>query len=242
MKNTIKLIGIIALAAAIGLSMAACGDGAGGGGGPAQETPYEFKGYADYGDDIIIAISRTAPRAITPQSGDYYVVRVKGAVKTSGRITINGSVWTFTPGTGSPFQGIFDNKFQILIVDYIPEVGYAVLQPPGGGTTFTGGPDPALNGIWIGAEVFPDYTDGKAIVFKGGEFMLFDAGIGIGTYSVSGNKLTLTPTQKWNYGTGTWETITMAPSTVDYTVTATTLTYTFKSGGQDARGEYKKMP
>jgi hypothetical protein len=39
MKNTIKLIGIIALAAAIGFSMAACGDGAGGGdSGPAPET------------------------------------------------------------------------------------------------------------------------------------------------------------------------------------------------------------
>jgi len=120
MKNTIKVLGTIALAIVIGFSFSACGGGDGG--TPTEtETPLEFNGKTASNDDITIVISRTAPRAaITPKNGDYYKITKSGDVKSQGTIMASGKEFIFKSSTGDTFQGRLDEYSLSLAVRNIP--------------------------------------------------------------------------------------------------------------------------
>jgi len=170
MKNTIKVLGTIALAIVIGFSFSACGGG--GGGTPTEtETPLEFNGKTASNDDITIVISRTAPRAaITPKNGDYYVIKVSGAVKSQGTISVNEEEVTFRPSSGSPFTGWFGNYGVDLFIPNIPDVGDVTLgQGVGKSVLITGlpsiisitTPEGPANGI--GVFVFTEMPNGDDV-------------------------------------------------------------------------------
>jgi hypothetical protein len=72
MKNKTRLFGIIALAAAIVLSMAACGDGAGGGGGPGGPTD-PFANAKVVGSFTADKIEEEVQKLTTP---GYYIINV----------------------------------------------------------------------------------------------------------------------------------------------------------------------
>jgi hypothetical protein len=129
MKNTIKLIGIIALAAAIGFSFAGCGDGAGGGGGtpPGFTADTTFSGAdgsgnvyslvitparAAAGDRYVLTIVLLSDLSTKTSSGT--VTGVSGGTLTlsgGGSLTVSGSAITAVTGTftldgnGGPYTG-----------------------------------------------------------------------------------------------------------------------------------------
>ncbi|MCL1958658.1 MAG: hypothetical protein FWF68_03570 [Spirochaetes bacterium] len=110
MKKTIKLIGIIAIAAIIGLSMTACG------GGEATPSPvnlpsvgYESKDSA--GNIYLLEITKNASgrAAYTPANGDTYELTIISndvdIKKSKGTVTVSGSGFTLTPaGSSTPFN------------------------------------------------------------------------------------------------------------------------------------------
>ena len=117
MKNVLRLIGIIALVAAIGFTMIACGGGGGGGGsnkggaGDPTRDPKTFTGTTDGGDTYTLKIEAgttsgsknvldiydDGSRAVlTPRNGDRYTL-TSGGKTSRGTITVNGTTYTLSP-------------------------------------------------------------------------------------------------------------------------------------------------
>jgi len=115
MKNTIKLLGIIALVALIGFSFAGCDTGgdspapAPGPSGPppSQKTVYTWVA----GDDsyrLEVTEASNSRAAYNPKSGDTYVLTITlkaGGTKTSsGAVAVSGNTFTLKPtGTETTF-------------------------------------------------------------------------------------------------------------------------------------------
>src|SRR5215471_21405790 len=87
MKNLFKLLGIAALVAVIGFTMAACDNGGGGGGITPTPTPAVYAGVGD-GDTYRLEITKPSGRAVyTPQKGDTYVLIINfGQYRSTGTI------------------------------------------------------------------------------------------------------------------------------------------------------------
>jgi hypothetical protein len=100
MKNTIKLFGIIAVVAVIGLSFAACGDGAGGGGGGGTTATVSGTYTATTEEDTA---------SLTFKSGG--AVDFVGPDSTeTGTYTVSGSTITMTFGGEKLTATIIDSK------------------------------------------------------------------------------------------------------------------------------------
>jgi hypothetical protein len=81
MKNKMKFLGIIALVAIIGFSMAACPTGGGGGGGGNTAGSITYTGESG-GSTYSLKITENTGRAVyTPKNGDSYELTVPGKKK-----------------------------------------------------------------------------------------------------------------------------------------------------------------
>ena len=96
MKNFAKMVGIIALAAVIGFSMAACGDGNGGGGGGGDGADPALNGTWVDSEGGKIVLNNGA---ITVSNDNVEIM--KGTYSTSG----SNMTVTFTQVTGAIFGG-----------------------------------------------------------------------------------------------------------------------------------------
>jgi hypothetical protein len=101
MKNLVKLFGIIALVAVIGLSFVACGDDDGGGGGnEPTSTVYES---TDGENDYKLEIKKAGDKAAyAPQPGDSYILTItnityKTTQTSEGKVTGVSGGFTLKP-------------------------------------------------------------------------------------------------------------------------------------------------
>jgi len=104
MKNLLKAFGVIALAAIIGFSFAACGGDDGGNGVATPPTPsmvYESKDSDGNVYKLEIKDASASRAAYTPQPGDTYVLTITftagGTKKSSGTVGISGNTLTLKP-------------------------------------------------------------------------------------------------------------------------------------------------
>jgi len=134
MKNVIRVLGIIALVALIGLSFAGCdtGGGASPAPGPAGPPPPQKTVYTwDAGDDsfeLVVTEASNSRAAYTPKSGDTYVLTIKpGDRKSSGTVDVTSSsgkesTLKLTPatptGAGTPFTvRVVETATNALVTD-----------------------------------------------------------------------------------------------------------------------------
>jgi len=110
-------------------------------GGPASPTVYEpliVRVVGIYGENVEVEISttRTGQRAVlTPESGDSYVLRVDGEVRSTGTIEIDGTQIVFHPYNGAmPFTGSYDRVEGFIILYEIPAYDGTVDPLPGAPT------------------------------------------------------------------------------------------------------------
>jgi hypothetical protein len=160
MKNVFKVLGIVALAAAIVLSMAGCpvesgsggsGGGSGGGGvggneGDFIDIPLEFKGRTSDNKEITINLtpdSSDSRVAVNTRNAISYIIKVANEIISSGKITFNDSVknpsvsFTFTPTSGESFQGSFENYKENIVIESLPGGVKAILGSVSEGKTVT---------------------------------------------------------------------------------------------------------
>jgi hypothetical protein len=81
------------------------GDGSGGSSGGNSESTQQTTNYIYDNYELIITgkAGRNVSRAgYVPQSGDTYVLKIGGQVKSSGTVLVAGSDFTFTPSSGKP--------------------------------------------------------------------------------------------------------------------------------------------
>jgi hypothetical protein len=101
MKNKIKILGIIALVAIIGFSMAACSNGSTGGGGGSKTTAASsitYTGKSADGSSYTLKITENTGRAAyTPKKGDSYELTVSGKKSTGSVETFSGGAFTLKP-------------------------------------------------------------------------------------------------------------------------------------------------
>jgi hypothetical protein len=246
MKYTIKLIGIIALAAAIALSftvaLASCGDGAGGGSGPRGPDDTSagnvFSGADKDGNIYSLEIIPKARAA----AGDDYVLRIllSGGITSSSEtvVSVSGSTIRLSKDnvafsvTVSGSGGITAMSGEITLDDN------SKLNAPTGALTGGGGVSNSLIGTWVGAFVYPDspdHPDHMALIFNSdGTAQIIDNGIGSGTYTTGGNILTLTVGDP-----GATSTMVL-PMT--YAISSRTLTLTYKDDqNKDVTGTFTKV-
>jgi hypothetical protein len=98
MKNLVKWIGIIALAAIVGLAMVSCGDDGGGGATEPSETAM-YSGIAEDGSKYTLKVIEKTGR-YAAQDGDSYILYLvkNGETKTSsGTVTAIGNLLTLKP-------------------------------------------------------------------------------------------------------------------------------------------------
>ena len=195
MKNMIKFLGVIALVAVIGFSMAGCKED------ETASTPQTvtYKGTAPDSKTYVLTINET--------DGTYELT--VGGKTSKGSATKSGSTWTLTPTGGKAFtvtvssSGITDIKGEITFTDGSKEDAPPTITPPAPPVT---GNDP-LAGTWT-----IDSDDGgghpvkiKVVAASGAySYYWFSSNIEImrGTYTFSGNTVTLTVTQVNLYNWG----------------------------------------
>jgi len=128
MKSTIKLLGIIAIIALIGLSFAGCDTGggstpapaAGTGEPPAPKTVYTW----DAGEDsyeLVVTEASNSRAAYTPKSGDTYVLTITTTNTITFKFEIKKSSGTVTVSSSSGKESTFE---------------LTPTTPTGAGTTF----------------------------------------------------------------------------------------------------------
>jgi hypothetical protein len=176
MKNVIKVLGIIALAAVIGLSFTGCDTGEG-------EVPPEPAGpqkmvytWKSGNDSYKLEITEDAnSRAVyTPKSGDTYVLTINpGNKKSSGTVTISANTFTLKPS----------NSTTIFTITVTPTATNVLVTGMGGTITLEDGttkPAPATSTptkefatfelkaekfpnieIWTNGFILTDLTDQK---------------------------------------------------------------------------------
>ena len=93
MKNTIKVFGIIVLAAVIGFSLAACPTGGGGGGGGGSGTTITYTASPD-GGTTTTAIKFTFSAAVSGLTADDITVTNGTGSVTKGALTGSGTSWS----------------------------------------------------------------------------------------------------------------------------------------------------
>jgi hypothetical protein len=104
MNKTIKLLGVIALAAVIVFSMAACSNDT----TNASEISYASGNYT-------LSITAAAKAAYTPASGDTYSLKEGTKIISSGTVSISGTTYTFKPASKKPdFTADFLNGYLIV--------------------------------------------------------------------------------------------------------------------------------
>jgi hypothetical protein len=187
MKNLTRLLGIITLVAAIGLSMTVCDDGSGGGGGSGQTVTYT--GVAG-GTNYTLKITENTGR-YAAQSGDDYELTA-GSKKSAGTVNnVNGSVLTLKPSNSSiTFTATVSGSSLTALNGTLTWTDNTTATAPGTLTTGGGGENTALNGTWVS-------EDGEKIVLNNGAFTISLDNVEAmkGTYTISGNNITMTVTQ-----------------------------------------------
>jgi len=121
MKNTIKFLGIIALVAVIGFSMAACGGGddgggGGGGGGVATKGKLEITGLDTYNGKYAVAfgsIESGGDHIVIQAGGKVNVRALNGAKISGGKVTLK--VWAYKSQDFSNFEGSGSGTVQVTI-------------------------------------------------------------------------------------------------------------------------------
>jgi hypothetical protein len=160
MKNTFKVLGIIALIAIIGLSFASCGDDDDSGGSSVTYDPVEYKSSRS-GTTYSLKITKNEGKAaFTPSNGDFYTLTITTAgvsLTSNGTISISGNHFTLThTATGTSFTVTIssgemitingtDNTQYTIPVDSGEEVtapGFVLPESSGGG-----------NGSFLGANL-----------------------------------------------------------------------------------------
>jgi len=164
MKQTFKLIGITALIAVIGFSMATCGGGDDGGNPPTSIT---YTSYDASGNIYTLVVTKDPNRAVyVPQSGDTYVLTIKNSAgsvigTSTGLVkTTSGSNFTLESGGVEFSVTISGNTIsEITAESGIPIDDGDPIQPPvltpnkpsGGTFTVTGIPS-EYNGKYAGVQ------------------------------------------------------------------------------------------
>ena len=106
MKNTIKILGIIALVAVIGFSMAACGgDDDGGGSGDSSEKSIKITGLGDFiGASYQLGLATTEDKLNTRDLVAYAVGTINSGTQTAQLFDYKTDApWT---GSGSYYVGV----------------------------------------------------------------------------------------------------------------------------------------
>ena len=130
MRNKLKLFGIIAAVAVIGLSVTGCGDGAnGGGGGGGGGVPSELLGtwnsIENPGDTMVINSNGT-------------IQETQGGVTRTITFSVSGSNITFTAG-GFTISGTWSISGGILTLNWGSVFGTETFQRPDNGGGIGGG-------------------------------------------------------------------------------------------------------
>jgi hypothetical protein len=164
MKNLTKLIGIIAILAAIGFSMAACG---GDDGGSSSKT---LKYTGVNGENLDVYELKIKSNSSSPKTGDAYVLTFyaegggdeNGGKESSGTITVDGTTFTLSKGTSLTVTISEDGSFTAIAGkitfndDSVTEELDATLTP------VKNGGDGTLNGTWK--------KDSETVKFSGSSF------------------------------------------------------------------------
>ena len=188
MKNIIKLIGIIALAAVIGFTFAACGDDDNGGGGPQKAT---YVSTDNNGNKYTLEIDESGARSArsAAQAGDTFKLTVEynaafgggsikmtfeysgtvGAAQTSGArvsltLNINGETITIT---------IVGTQMTVITGRIVDDDGEEIVNNPGPVTPVNPGPGPdsggggndyeKLNGVWDRGDIVVTFYNDSAV-------------------------------------------------------------------------------
>jgi len=121
-KNIFKLLGIIAIVAAIGFSMAGCGDKGGDGGTsfPSTNSSLTITTIDSQYNNKYVALSSTTGDYLAAASGTYYGndsdVTVTGGKITNGSVTLK--VWKFdSNGDLIGFSGSESVAFEVYVKD-----------------------------------------------------------------------------------------------------------------------------
>ena len=164
MKKTIKLIGIIALAAIIGLSFAACDDGGGGGGGSSNTATYTG---TSGGQTYTLKITKSGSR-YTAQNGDDYELS-DGQKKSAGTVeNVSGGVLTLKPSNAeTPFTATVSGTASLAsLVGTITWSDNTTAAAPG---ALTGGTNPGTgSGGTLTVTDIPAKYNGKYAAIIGG--------------------------------------------------------------------------
>jgi len=197
MKNSIKLFGIIAMVAVIGLSMAGCKQDVT---DPIPQT-VTYRGIDDNNQMYMLKITENTGRAAyTPQRGDSYELTV-GTKKSRGTVVsyINLTI-TLQPSVAGATQitvtvsssGITGMTGTITFTDGSPSETAPTTVTPS-----TGGSDP-IAGTWEGvAPGSGNSTFNVKTIAANGSFKnyLNNAEYARGTYTFAGNTVTMTITE-----------------------------------------------
>jgi len=98
------------------------------------------------GKTVTVKISQTdsSKAVLTPKSGNFYEIRVDNVLVSKGKISINGSTWSFIPSPDSPgpktsFAASFSNG--VIFISNIPGTNISDLTATKGGGTTAVDPD-----------------------------------------------------------------------------------------------------
>jgi len=205
MKNVFKLFGVIALAAIIGFSMAACGGGGDDGDGGDNTATYTG---TSGGQSYTLKITKD-PARYTAQIGDAYELTI-GSKKSTGTVSnVSGNVLTLKPSNATTtFTATVSGTSLTSLDDTITWTDNTTAAGPGSLTgstnpgTGTGGGSGNLAGTtWKYTESSPGMGPGTVtLTFTAStvkmEFLGQTQLTQNGTYTVKGNSITI----KWDTG------------------------------------------
>jgi len=193
MKNVLKAFGVIALAAIIGFSMAACGDDDGGSGGP-QTATYTGK---SGNDTYTLKITENTAR-YSAQIGDAYEL-IFGTKKSTGKVDSigTGGVLNLQPSNAltALFIAIISGNNLTALNGTITWTDTSTSTAPGEltGGNQGGGEKPVLSGTsWSYYNENHGATEVLSFSSTGNSVTLKDPWINLsGTYTVAGSNVTI---------------------------------------------------
>jgi len=110
--------------------------------GSASDSPLILTGTSG-GRIITITISHTDPSkaVLTPSTGDYYEIKADSTLVSKGKLSVNGSIFIFTPsadspGANTPFSATYSDD--ILVIPEIPGTGISNLAAAKDGVDIPG--------------------------------------------------------------------------------------------------------
>ena len=217
-----RLIAIIALAAVIGFSMAACkteDDG----GGPTSKTYKWANGSDNY--ELQITSPSGGALAVLPLDATY-VLKINTVTKSSGKASGDPEVkLTLTPSTGSGTIELKITTSGNTITVTVTKSDIPGVEVKDGSGTTTGGSgntgSSSIDGIWM-----KEYLMGYFIVeINGSSYTIQN--YEKGNFSSTATTLTFSKTHKW---VGNWATDSGTPETFNYNLSNSNNTITMSGG------------